>query len=457
MDAQAKFVEQEFDSVAPAFSDESLALKFAATYVNKLRFVAAWGKWLQWDGQRWHFDDTLAAFNLARTVCRQAAEECNGKKDSIAKTLASAKTVAAVVTLARADRRLAATISQWDADPWLLNTPRGVVDLRTGKMREHRLTDYLTKMTAVAPATANCPLWMTHLKRVLNDNDDLVAYLQRVLGYSLTGLVNEHALFFCYGTGANGKGVTINTVARIIANYAQTATIETFTASHTDRHTTELAALRGARLVTSTETEEGRRWAESRIKMLTGGDPIRARFMRQDEFEFEPQLKLLISGNHKPGLRSVDEAIRRRFHLIPFTVTIPPDERDLNFATKLEAEWPAILAWMIGGCLEWQAKGLKSPAAVRDATSAYLDSQDNFSAWLEECCQRQPDAFESNTALFASWAKWAESAGEYVGTRTRFLDTLEAKDFERGRTGKARGFRGLFIVPEPVPPHWSES
>jgi putative DNA primase/helicase len=252
MDAQAKFVEQEFDSVAPAFSDESLALKFAATYANKLRFVAAWGKWLQWDGQRWYFDDTLAAFNFARTICRQAAEECNGKKDSIAKTLASAKTVAAVVTLARADRRLAATISQWDADPWLLNTPRGVVDLRTGKMREHRLTDYLTKMTAVAPDTADCPLWMEHLKRILNNNDDLVAYLQRVLGYSLTGLVNEHALFFCYGTGANGKGVTINTVARVIANYAQTATIETFTASHTDRHTTELAALRGARLVTST-------------------------------------------------------------------------------------------------------------------------------------------------------------------------------------------------------------
>jgi putative DNA primase/helicase len=178
------------------------------------------------------------------------------------------------------------------------------------------------------------------LRRITAGDDRLVSYLQRAFGYALTGNVREHALFFGYGTGANGKGVTLNTLAGILGDYHESAPIETFTASSGDRHPTELADLRGARLVTATETEEGRRWAESRIKMLTGGDRVKARFMRQDFFEYNPQFKLFITGNHKPSLRSVDEAIRRRFHLIPFTVTIPPEQRDPDLAEKLKTEWP---------------------------------------------------------------------------------------------------------------------
>ncbi len=334
-----------------------------------------------------------------------------------------------------------------------LNTPDGVVDLRTGKIRPHRASDYFTKLAAVGPGNADCPRWKAHLRRILNDDPDLISYLQRVLGYALTGSTREHALFFGYGTGANGKGVTVNTAAGILGDYAQTAAVETFTASHTDRHTTELAALRGARLVTVAETEEGRRWAESRIKTLTGGDTIRARFMRQDDFEFQPQFKLLISGNHKPGLRSVDEAIRRRFHLIPFVVTIPPDERDPDLAEKLKPEWPAILAWMVAGCLAWQRDRLNPPAAVRDATSAYLDAQDALAAWLEECCEQEPFAFETRAALFNSWSAWATAAGEHVGTRARFLDALEARGFEPARpTAEPRASRACGSSPRPQRP-----
>ena len=447
-------VNDEDEPRPPAFTDEALALRFAERHETDLRYVAAWGRWLHYDGQRWQFDNTLLAFDRARKVCREAAAECN--KQKVVNVIASAKTVAAIERLAKADRRMAATIDQWDADPWLLNTPKGVVDLRTGAIRSHRPGDYFTKITSVGPSSTDCPLWKAHLTRVLDGDRDLVSYEQRVLGYTLTGVTREHALFFKYGTGANGKGVTNNTAAGILKDYAQTATVETFTASHNDRHTTELAALRGARLVTVAETEEGRRWAESRIKTLTGGDPIRARFMRQDEFEFMPQLKLLISGNHKPGLRSVDEALRRRFHLIPFTVTIPPDERDPDLADKLKAEWPAILAWMIEGCILWQREGLAPPAAVRDATAAYLDAQDGLGAWLEECCEIDPRGFETRTALFSSWNEWAEASGEHVGTRARFLDALEARGFEPARTA-GRGFRGLRIIaPATAQHHWSE-
>jgi putative DNA primase/helicase len=257
-------------------------------------------------------------------VCRYAAAQCN--KAKTASAIASAKTVYAVERLARSDRRLAATVDQWDADPWQLNTPDRVVDLQTGRARPHIPEDYFTKITAVGPR-GDCPRFLAFLDRITGGDSELVAYIRRVLGYGLTGLTREHALFFGYGTGANGKSVLLSTVAGILGEYHKTAPIETFTASNADRHPTDLAGLRGARLVSASETEEGRRWAESRIKQLTGGDTVAARFMRQDFFEYRPAFKLIIAGNHKPSLRSVDEAIRRRFHLIPFAVTIPPEER----------------------------------------------------------------------------------------------------------------------------------
>jgi putative DNA primase/helicase len=353
---------ETIDARPPAFSDEALALRFADQHADMLRYVAAWGRWLSWAGAHWQFDDTLLAFDRARQVCRAAAAECN--KPKVAAVLASAKTVAAVERLAKADRRLAATVGQWDADPWLLNTPTGVIDLHTGQTRAQRPDDYMTRITSVAPG-GECRTFLTVLQRAMAGDAEMVAFLQRMFGYGLTGSTREHALFFCHGTGANSKSVLLSTVSGILGDYHRTAPIETFTASSGERHPTDLAGLRGARLVTSIETEEGRRWAESRIKSLTGGDPVAARFMRQDFFEYVPQFKLVIAGNHKPGLRAVDEAIRRRFHLIPFTVTIPLEERDQELTDKLKGEWPGILAWMVKGCLEWQRQGLRPPEAVR--------------------------------------------------------------------------------------------
>ena len=200
--------------------------------------------------------------------------------------------MAAVERLARTDRRHAAAIEDWDRDPWLLNTPGGTVDLRTGDIKPNDPNDLITKATAVAPG-GGCPKFREFLARVTDGDQDLQAFLQRMAGYGLTGSTREHALFFLYGTGANGKSVFLNTLSGAAGDYHVTAPMEAFIASHSDRHPTELAMLRGARLVTAIETEEGRRWAESRIKTLTGGDPISARFMRQDFFEFLPVFKLM--------------------------------------------------------------------------------------------------------------------------------------------------------------------
>jgi putative DNA primase/helicase len=332
----------------PAFSDEAIALAFAESHADKLRFVAAWGKWLSWTGTHWRLDDTLAAFDKVRTLCRELASTC--KRAKAASAIASARTVAAVERLARADRRLAATVDQWDANPWAFNTPEHVIDLRTGDRRAHRPSDHMTKIAAVGQG-GDCPRFLAFLQEVTNADAELVAYIRRVLGYALTAETSEHALFFAHGTGANGKSVLLSTVAGILGTYHRTASVETFIASNADRHPTDLAGLHGARLVTAVETEEGRRWAEARIKQLTGGDTVSARFMRQDFFEYKPTFKLVIAGNHKPSLRSVDEAIRRRFHMIPFSVTIPPDRRDGQLSEKLKAEWPGILQWIVEGCL----------------------------------------------------------------------------------------------------------
>ena len=429
----------------PAFSDDALALRFAERHANDLRFVAAWSKWLSWTGKRWEFDETLAAFDKSRAICREAAADCN--KSKIAVALASGKTVAAVDKLAKADRRIAATIDQWDADPWLLNTPDDVVDLRTGRTRAHRADDYMTKITAVGPR-GDCPRFLAFLNRITGGDAALVSYLQRVLGYALTGVTREHALFFAYGTGANGKSVLLSTVAGILGEYHRTAPIETFVASNGDRHPTDLAGLRGARLVTATETEEGRRWAEARIKQLTGGDTVSARFMRQDFFEYRPAFKLVIAGNHKPSLRSVDEAIRRRFHMIPFAVTIPADERDVELVEKLKAEWPGILAWLIEGCLEWQAEGLRPPQAVLEATDAYLSAEDAIAAWIDDRCEPRAGAWELSSALFQSWSAWATAAGENPGNSKRFAQALETRGFSPSRKMFGRGFEGLRLVSE---------
>lgn len=426
---------------APENSDDALALAFAEKHADDLRFVAPFARWYVYDNGRWRLDLTVIAIDRARQLCRTAANKASSSTD--AKGLASAKTVAAVERLSRSDRRLAATAEQWDADLFLLNTPDWVIDLRDGTRREHRADDYLTKATAVAPSGA-CPRWLQFIGEVTGGDHQLADYLQRVVGYCLTGDTTEHALFFFYGTGANGKTVFLSALGGVLSDYHRVAPIETFTASMNERHPTELAMLRGARLVTAVETEEGRCWAESRIKALTGGDRITARFMRQDFFEYVPQFKLLIAGNHKPSLRTVDEAIRRRIHMVPFTVTIPIEQRDPKLGEKLKAEWPGILQWALDGHAAWRKIGLAPPEAVTKATAAYLDAEDAVSLWIEERCERNGE--DSLASLFLSWRAWAESNGEQPRANKWLAQVLESRRFTSYRTKKGRKIVGLRVI-----------
>ncbi len=420
-------------------SEDSLALTFCEAE-PMLRYVAAWNKWFAWNGQVWVEDDTMAVYDRVRRHIRVYAEaESKYLKASV---------VAAVERLAKSDRRYAATVDQWDRDDWLLNTSGGIVDLRTGEVRDSDPSCYMTKSTTVAPG-GECPTWLRFLEEITGGDPEYVAFVQRVFGYCVTGSVREHALFFSYGPGGNGKGTLLNTFQRILGDYATVANVDTFTESQVDRHPTDLAMLRGARLVLAQETEEGRAWAESRIKSMAGGDPITARYMRQDFFTYEPRFKLLIAGNHKPRLKNVDEAMKRRLHLLPFLVRFDAERRDPDLGKKLMAEAGGILQWVIDGCSAYLVEGLQPPAVVKEATAQYFAAENLFDQWLDECCTVGPGHWDRPTPLFNSWKRFAEAANERPGNQTTFAERLDNAGFGAGNSS-ARGGRyrdGLKLIP----------
>ena len=428
--------------LSPEFSDDALALEFTKRHGDELRYVAAWGKWLGWDGIRWTSNDTLKVFDKARTVAREFAIACNNADLKL--KIANAGRVAAIERLAPSDRRHAATSEVWDADAWLLNTPGGIVDLLSGRLLPHDPERYMTKLAAIAPG-GECPLWRQFLAEITDGDTELQGFLQRVAGYALTGSTREHALFFLHGAGGNGKGVFVNTLTAILGDYARVAPVETFTATKNDRHPTDLAMLRGARLVAAQETENGHGWAEAKIKALTGGDKITARFMRQDFFTYTPAFKLMIAANHKPSLSAMNEAIRRRFHLIPFAVTIINPNKELP--EKLRAEWPGILAWMIAGCQNWLQEGLNPPDVVIAATEAYLAEEDSLAQWIADCCVTGRDRWWVGDELWRSWQQWAHQNKEPPGSRKAFAEGMAAHGYLNGKQKGARGYACIALKP----------
>ena len=435
-------------TTSPAYSDDALALAFSGRHNGQLVFVPAWSSWLRWDGCRWLRDDTLRVFDLIRALCRDEAARAEAEeKDgvAIAKSLTSASTIAAVERLARSDSRHARRAEDFDADPWALNTLAGVIDLKTGALRLHRRDDLFTKCTTVAPEPTMRPRrWIRFLLEITQGDRAMVRYLQRFIGYTLTGVIQEHAFAFLCGPGGNGKSVLLATIAAVLGDYATTAMSDVFTIGRNDQHPTHLASLRGARLVAVTETEEGKAWAESRIKSLTGGDKISARVMRGDPFEFTPVFKLWIAGNHRPVLRNPDPAMRRRLHLMP--LTFAPPKPDLNLTDALKAELPGIFAWAVMGCLAWQKMRLVPPPVVTEATDSYFEEQDSLAAWVVERCERKAMAEMPSRAAFADWKRWTTERGEDAGTEKRFSEGMQ-RHAAKKKTKTSAVFVGFRLKP----------
>ncbi len=401
----------------------------AALYAERLRYDHTRARWLCWDQVRWQPDQDGEPARLALTTARQrlaaaARVEDEEKRKRLAKWAIGAESdyrIRCALHMAGITRPLATTADQFDRDPWLLACANGVLDLRTGELRPGQQNDMLTLSTGIAyNPDAPCPRWAQFLQEIFQGDNALIGFIQRAAGHSLTGLTTEQVLFLCHGGGANGKSVFLATLRRVLGEYAINTSFDTFVDDPRGGKgaSNDLAALRAARLVTASEVKEGARLNEGRVKSLTGGDAITARFLFAEFFTFTPAFKLWLAVNHRPTVRGTDEAIWRRIRLIPFLATFGPDQADRNLTAKLADEAPGILAWAVRGCLAWQREGLGAPPAVNEATAAYRQDSDLLATFLTECTLPREGATVRAADLYASYKSWCEANGEKALTGT---------------------------------------
>ena len=421
---------------APAFNsdtqngnkktEDAIAEVFATENERDLRYCVDSGKWFRYDpkGKIWRGDSKNTTFNAIRMTVRSFNPNYNA-------TLGKAAFVAGVEKLCKSDPRLAVTADEWDKAPMRLGTPGKIISLDDpGAVLDERACR-ITKSTITAPLPGRPEVWLNLLNQITFGDSEFILYLQRLAGYCLTADTREQALFFFYGTGENGKGLFINTLMHILADYGKTATMDTFVKTYGDKHSTDLAELAGARLVTSTETDEGRSWKTSLIKAVTGGDSITARFMFQNNFTFKPKFKLVISSNFRPRLNNVDIGMKRRLHVIPFK--FKAEKRDNTLQDKLYKEAGQIFSWMIEGCRDWLKNGLPKPKAVKFETEDYFDLQDVFGQWLNANCVQSNDekTVGHSRELYKSWVDFAESEGVKPGSTKSFASDMEHHGFRR--------------------------
>ena len=445
--------EEEVKRLARGYdlTEDGIIRAFTDRHEGELLYDHTAGAWFRFIGHRWVREETLLAKHYARAVSTESA-----KRDPKAKHLKKVNVWEAVERGARTVRAFAVTSEVWDRDPYLLGTPGGVADLRTGKVRAGCPHDRISKAAAATPVPLatfdpkkHCPRWLAFLDEALGGSAAAIRFFQQWFGYCLTGDTSEHALLFVYGPGGSGKSTALNVMAELLADYAINVATSTLTKSKHDAHAQELARMDGARLACASETEKGRQWAENKIKFLTGGDKITANYMRQNSFEFVPQMKLVIVGNNQPSLSDVDTAIKRRFNSLPFDH--PPKRKDRNLMDKLRREFPGILAWAIQGALDWQGNELARPDVVQRATQEYFDTQDTFGQWLEVHCElggpKHNPFVETTEDLWGSWQRFAYENDAHPGSKTStFPETMKQRGFSRvekiGRDRK-RGFSGI--------------
>lgn len=436
-------------------TDLGNAERFVARHGADSRYVGEWGRWLIWNGSHWAPDTTGAvgrrAKDTVRAIYAEAAgiEDADRRQDTWKHAVRSENggRIRQLIERAQDEEAVASTPGAFDTDPMLMTCANGTLDLRTGSLREHRRDDLISKAVAVPyRADAEAPLWRASLHRWMGGNERLLAFLQRAAGYSLTGLTGEEVLFFCFGTGRNGKSRFIGALQHVMGDYARTLRPEALMVTQGTAIPNEIAALVGVRLVSTIEIEEGARLAESLVKQLTGGDRVSARFMRAEFFDFQPRMKIWMAGNHKPNVRGTDRAIWERILTIPFTVTIPQAERDRDLAEKLRQEGPGIFAWMVEGCLQWQEQGLDPPAEVRAATDEYRSEMDVLGMFLGDCCEVRYEAVVPATALYDRYREWCKGAGEREWSQQLFGRKLAEHGFQKDRQGQTRVWQGLDVL-----------
>lgn len=422
-------------------SDLGNAERLVDRFGEELRHCRKQGLWRYWDGRHWAIDQTGEAERRAKATVRSIYAEARRSSDpderqALARWALSSEArsrLQALLVLAETEAGLAVAPIEFDREHYLLATRSGTIDLRSGSLRPADPADLITHLAPVDyEPTSACPRWETFLARVLPD-PKVRAFLQRSVGYSLTGSMAEQCLWILWGSGRNGKSTFLTTLQAVLGDYAMQAPLSMLVDRRRDAAPFDLADLPGRRLVAMAETEEVGHLAEGVIKQLTGGEPMRARNLYGDFFEFEVQAKIWLSTNHKPTVRGEDDGIWRRIHLVPFSERIDDSELDPELSLRLKDELAGILAWAVRGCVAWQAEGLRPPRAVVDATLEYRNDQSVLARFVTDACVTDARAMAEKKALYRAYVAWCDEEGLAPLSQPRLSKVLKERGVREGR------------------------
>lgn len=433
-------------------TDLGNAKRLVSRHGKDLLYCHKWKSWFVWNGRHWVKDESGEVIRKAKETVLQIYNEATLASDDDRPKLAthamkseSEAKLRAMISLAESEADIVVTPNQFDSEPMSLNVQNGTINLLTGTLKEHCREDLITNISPVTfDLEATCHDWKQFLSKIFKGNEDLIEFIWKMLGYSLTGKTDEQCLFLLIGTGSNGKTTLLEILKYILSNYAKQADFSTFLIGDPNKIRNDVARLAGARFISASEAESGQHLSEALLKQLTAGDTVTARFLHQEFFEFKPTFKIFLAANHKPVIRGTDHAIWRRIRLVPFTVTIPDDEQDKNLFSKLKAEAPGILAWLVRGCLAWQKEGLGIPEAVRAATEDYRSDMDSLADFLADRCWKDPSSSTSIHDLYKAYLDYSGDVGDKRPLQKRtFGSALEERGFAPGKSGSTRIRKGI--------------
>jgi len=438
------------------FTDLTNGELFVQEFGDRVRYCMAWKRWLIWNGNNWKSDECGEIFALAKDFLRGmflrvARITDHQRAVDLVKHLIKCESLRrrqSLVESASLERSVRITPTEIDQEHFLLNVANGTLDLKTGKLHEPLRERFITKYAPVRYVDdAPSEVWNFFLMRIMDGNARLITFLQKAVGWALTGDMSEQVMFILYGSGANGKSTFLNAIMEILGDYAMSSPTETFMRKHGEGISNDIARLRGTRFVTTVEAEEGKRLSEPLIKQVTGQDTMTARFLYGEYFDFMPTFKIFMATNHKPVIKGNDFGIWRRIKLIPFTVTIPYEERDPNLMDKLRAEREGILRWMVEGCLLWQKERLGEPEEIRAATDEYQEEMDVIGSFIRECCVVDKKGYLKVTSadLYRAYIGWCETNSERPFSQRMFGIHLQNMGFGKDRTNQTRYWVGLGV------------
>lgn len=444
----------EYVKGAAQYTDMTNTEYFLKMYGDRVRYCRQWKKFLVWNGKQWLTDDNGETETLVNRLIRSMYRIAPTIKDiqrridfeSHIKKSESLRRRKSLIESIAMDEKVKTPPETFDQNPFAFNCVNGTMYLDTGEFRPHTPKDYSTKCSKfIYDIKARCPTWEKFLLQIMNQDRDLISYIQKVMGYSMTSLTSEQCMFILWGAGANGKSTFLNTISNLMGDYAEHTQAETFMKKQNEGINNDVARLRAVRFVSTSETEQGKRLSESLVKQVTGDDNLTARFLYGEYFSFKPTFKIFMATNHKPQIKGNDFGIWRRIRLIPFTVTIPEEQRDKELQEKLEAENAGIFNWLLQGYIAWKNDGLTMPATVKNATEEYQADMDVVGQFLKDCCFI--DATEStrisNKRLYESYVSWCNAGNEKVCSQKFLAMRLQEKGFRKIMGNTERFWLGI--------------